>query len=226
MLCVVKLKRVHVRLCACRKPSVRILTLFLKKFRPRYLDNFSFSPSVGASGGVITILNSSVLDGTTIQSNAYAITVKFHNRLDNKDFHLTNIYGPSAKKMAFVTWLINLDISNFDDRLLASDFNLIRSSENRNKPGGDLGDFNDCILGLDLVEIPFNGRNFTWSNMQSDPLLVKLDWVFSSVSWNLSYRGTVVQTLARPISDHIPFVIYIDSCIPKAIFFRFENFWI
>jgi len=129
---------------------------------------------------------------------------------------LTNIYGPSAEKMAFVTWLINLDISNFDDRLLASDFNLIRSSENRNKPGGDLGDFNDCILGLDLVEIPFNGRNFTWSNMQNDPLLVKLDWVFSLVSWNLSYRGTVVQTLARPISDHIPFVIYIDSCIPKS----------
>jgi hypothetical protein len=78
--------------------------------------------------------------------------------------------------------------------------------------------FNDCILGLDLIELPFNGRNFTWSNMQSDPLVVKLDWAFSSVSWNMSYPGTFVQTLARPISDHIRFVIHIDSCIPKAFF--------
>jgi hypothetical protein len=31
--------------------------------------------------------------------------------------------------------------------------------------------------------------------------------------------------LAGPISDHIPFVIHID-CIPRANFFRFENFWI
>ena len=139
---------------------MRILTLFLKKFRPRYLDNFSFSPSVGASGGVITILNSSVLDGTTIQSNAYAITVKFHNRLDNKDFHLTNIYGPSAKKMAFVTWLINLDISNFDDWLLASDFNLIQSAENRNKPGGDLGEMqsSSCLVRTRMICLSFGNR--------------------------------------------------------------------
>lgn len=62
--------------------------------------------------------------------------------------------------------------------LLASDFNLIRSAKNRNKPGGDLAEmqmFNDCIVGQDLVDLTFNGRNYTWSNMQSDPLLVKLD---------------------------------------------------
>jgi hypothetical protein len=51
--------------------------------------------------------------------------------------------------------LINLDTSIFDE------LNLIRSAENRNKPRGDLAKmkiFNDCILGLDLVELPFNGR--------------------------------------------------------------------
>jgi len=166
MLCVVKLKSAGQIVCLKKTKRKNFDPFFPKKFCPRYPDNFSFSPSVGASGGLITIWNSSVLDGTTIQSNAYAVTVKFHNRLDNKDFHLTNIYGPSvfSEKMAFVTWLINLDTSNFDDCLLAGDFNLIRSAENRNKPGRDLGEmqlFNDCILGLDLVEIPFNGRNFS-----------------------------------------------------------------
>lgn len=101
---------------------------YLKKSCPRYLDTFSFFPSVGASECLLMIWNSSILDGITIQSNAYAITVNFHNRLDNKDFHPTNIYGPSisSEKLAFVTWLINLDTSTFDEWLLAGDFNIIR----------------------------------------------------------------------------------------------------
>lgn len=116
--------------------------------------------------------------------------------------------------MAFITWLINFDTSSFDEWILAGDFNMIRSAENRNRPGGDAAEmqlFNDRILGLDIVGLPFNGRNFTWSNMQSDPLLVNLDCVFTNPSWNLSYPATVVQPLSRPISDHIPFVIHIDS---------------
>ena len=83
----------------------------------------------------MTIWNSSVLDGVIVQANSYGLTVKFHKRLDNKDFHLTNIYGPSvsSEKLAFITWLINLDTSTFDEWILAGDFNLIISAENRSK---------------------------------------------------------------------------------------------
>lgn len=58
--------------------------------------------------------------------------------------------------------------------------------------------FNEVISDLDLVEIPFSGRNLTWSNMQDDPLLVKLDWVFTSASWTLSFPATFVQPLPSP----------------------------
>lgn len=37
-----------------------------------------------------------------------------------------------------------------------------------NKPGGDADDmqmFNNLISDLELVEIPFSGTTFTWSNM-------------------------------------------------------------
>jgi hypothetical protein len=107
------------------------------------------------------------------------------SRLDNRSFHVSNVYGPShpTEKLGFVTWLVNLDTSDFDDWLIGGDFNLIRHPASRNKPGGDLGErnlFNELITDLDLVEVPFSGRSFTWSNMQADPLLVKLDWVFTS----------------------------------------------
>lgn len=63
---------------------------------------------------------------------------------------------------------MNFDTSDFDDWVLGGDFNLIRHPENRNKPGGDLTEINlfiEAISDLDLIDIPFSGRNFSWSNM-------------------------------------------------------------
>jgi hypothetical protein len=80
---------------------------------------------------------------------------------------------------------MNLDTSDYDDWILAGDFNLYRYPDNRNKVGGDLSEmnmFNELISGLDLIDIPFSCRSYTWSNMQSDPLMIKLDWVFTSSS--------------------------------------------
>jgi len=124
---------------------------------------------------------------------------------------------------------MNFDTSDFDDWVLCGDFNLIRYPKNRNKPCGDQTEmnlFNEAISDLDLVDIPFSGRNYTWSNMQNDALLVKLDWIFTSTSWTLSFPATFVQPLSKTVSDHIPYVLHIGSSIPKSKNFRFENFWV
>jgi hypothetical protein len=113
--------------------------------------------------------------------------------------------------------------------LLIGDFNFIRSEENRNKPGGDVNDmflFNEIIGHLGLLELPLKGRKFTWSNMQSQPLLEQLDWFFTSAEWISSFPNTTVMPLANTASDHVPCVINIDTVIPKASIFRFENFWV
>jgi exonuclease III len=153
---------------------------YIKKFCPRSPDQFAFFPSIGASSGLLAVWNSSIFEGSVDQSKSYAITVKLCCRMDNKEFFVTNIYGPASAllKQGFITWLMSLDSTSYDDWVLGGDFNLIRSPENQNKPRGDTNEmnlFNEVISNLDLVEIPFNGRNFSWSNMQEDPLLVKLD---------------------------------------------------
>lgn len=103
---------------------------YIKKFCPRNIDHFAFSPSIGASGGFLTAWNSSIFYGIVIQSNSYAIIVKLSYWLDNKSFHVTNIFGPShlTQKQGFITWLINFDTSGFDDWILGGDFNLIRQN--------------------------------------------------------------------------------------------------
>lgn len=113
---------------------------YIKKFCPRNLDKFVWSPSDVASGGLLTVWNSNFFDGNLIHANSYAVTCKFTCKLDSKAFHVTNVYGPSnhSQKQAFATWLMNFDTSDFDDWILAGDFNMYRQSDNRNKPGGDL----------------------------------------------------------------------------------------
>jgi hypothetical protein len=79
---------------------------------------------------------------------------------------------------------MNVDIPELEEWVIAGDFDLIKNPSNSFKLGGDLTEinlFNEIIFDLGLVEICFSGRNFTWSNMQSNPL-VKLDWVFTSQS--------------------------------------------
>lgn len=62
--------------------------------------------------------------------------------------------------------------------------------------------------------------------MQLTPLLEKLDWVFTTSSWTLSFPDTMVKVLGRPLSDHSPFVIKIGTSIPRSSLFRFENYWL
>jgi hypothetical protein len=78
-------------------------------------------------------------------------------------FHVTNIYGPAAtfEKAGFISWLYNFDTSLIGDWLILGDFNLIQTPANRNRIGGSTSEmflFNDPIQHLDLVEIPFQGK--------------------------------------------------------------------
>lgn len=55
-----------------------------------------------------------------------------------------------------------------------------------------MGHFRRLINDLSLKEIPLHGRKFTWSNQQEDPVLVKFDWVFYSVDWELIFPNVLL----------------------------------
>lgn len=118
---------------------------YISKFCPRALNKFSFSPSFGASGGLLTVWNGNLFNGDVICLNCFSITVKFISLLSGKTFHLSNIYGLSApaEKASFIHWLYNFDVSAFDEWALVGDFNFIRVPENKNKSGGS--DHEDVI---------------------------------------------------------------------------------
>lgn len=77
-----------------------------------------------------------------------------------------------------------------------------------------------------LVELPLLDRNFTWSNRRTNPTLEKLDRAFVNLYWDELLPNTMLSSLTRSTSDHVPLKIEISTTIPKSKIFRFENYWI
>jgi exonuclease III len=145
---------------------------FIKNFCPRKFRKFEYLPSIGASGGIITIWNSDIFEGEVSFSNEFSLSIKFTCKSSLDSWILTNIYDPcqAERKAMFLDWFANIDMPDDTDWLIVRDFNFIRSPSDRNKPGGDTNGmllFNEAINNLGIIELALKGRKFTWSNMQS-----------------------------------------------------------
>jgi exonuclease III len=157
---------------------------FIKKIVPKRFSKFSHVPSLGAFGGILMGWNDSVLKGEVLWNQDFAITVAFTSRHIEQKWKLTTVYGPchGERRNQFVQWLFDLQIDIKENWMLVGDFNFYRSSEDRNRGGNynDMEIFNSIISHHGQMEIHLKGREFTWSNMQENPLLEQLDWCFTS----------------------------------------------
>jgi hypothetical protein len=204
---------------------------YLRFFCNCNLGKFAHGPSIGASGGFITIWKDSLFEAEVVDQNVFGHTICFRSNLDGHVWWLSNIYAPCSPhgREAFLAWFSNLEIAEDKLWIFLGDFNMIRYHENRDKLGGDpirMLNCNAAISQLGLQEIPLKGQTFTWSNMQRQPLLEKLDWCFISPAWSSNFPATSAFTLTRGASDHVPWVVNIQSNVPKPPIFRFENYWL
>jgi hypothetical protein len=85
--------------------------------------------------------------------------------------------------------------------------------------------FKETIWDLSLQEVPLLDREFMWCNMQSPPILIKLDRVLIDPGWNDSFPNTTVHSLSRTTLDHYPLKIETTSNILRSQVFRYCNNW-
>jgi hypothetical protein len=134
-------------------------------------------------------------------SSKNAITVQFFSVHNGDSWKLTTVYGPcqGQDRQMFIDWLNDIQIDDYENWMFIEDFNFYRSTENRNRQGTNMNDiitFNSIISNLGFQEIPLKGRDYTWSNMQQDPLLEQLDWCFTSTNWISDFPNTMMIPLA------------------------------
>jgi hypothetical protein len=75
----------------------------------------------------------------------------------------------------------------------------------------DINVFNGIIRNLGIIEIPLKGRNYTWSKMQYNHLVVQPDRCFTSANWTTTFPNTLLILMTKTMSDHIPYMIQIDT---------------
>jgi exonuclease III len=84
----------------------------IRKFCPKRFDQFAYSPSVGASGGIIVLWNSSIILGVLVKMQHFGIIINFTSVHNNANWTLVSVYGPCQGLLRdnFVAWLYNLNI--------------------------------------------------------------------------------------------------------------------
>jgi len=204
---------------------------FLYKILPSQFDDFIFSPSVGASGGLLIAWKSNLFSATFRLGASFALAADFHSKIDDTCCSILNVYAPCTEegRADFVDWIKAQTFPDNESWLVLGDFNMYRTPENRNKEGPSYHDmflFNSLISFLGWTEIPMHGMRYTWSNMQQQPLLEKLDWVFTNNSWTACFPKTTCEAFSRTPSDHCPIKVSVSTDAPISHLFRLENYWL
>ena len=90
---------------------------FIRSFCPKRFDRFAFSPSHGASGGLIVLWNSAVFVGDLVEIHRSAIKLNFTSVHNSVKWTLVNVYGPckGVERDNFVTWLYNQNIPRHEN---------------------------------------------------------------------------------------------------------------
>lgn len=114
--------------------------------------------------------------------------------------------------------------------VLGGDLNLIREMDDKNNSNVDLQlmeRFNDFIDSFHLRELRKCGGHYTWTNKLLNPVMVNLDRVLVSNSWDTRFPIAMVTVLTRVGSDHCPLVLDTGEGVPnKSIILRFEKAWL
>ena len=68
--------------------------IMIRPFCPRRFDQFVVSPSVGASGEILIILNSSAFEGQLVEIQHFSVVVSFKSVQNSEKWTLVSVYGP------------------------------------------------------------------------------------------------------------------------------------
>ncbi|MCI29797.1 cytochrome P450, partial [Trifolium medium] len=131
---------------------------------------FSFRPSVGASGGLLTVWDSSEVEVWSTVSHEHVLVCHGRFLRSDEEFIVVNVYAPCDPGAKQGLWdslsarlqpLVGLRVC------VCGDFNAVRRVEERRssrvgpRPMDHIP-FNSFIVDNNLIDLPLSGCKFTW----------------------------------------------------------------
>ncbi|KAG6743423.1 hypothetical protein POTOM_054377 [Populus tomentosa] len=165
--------------------------------------------------------------GCSIALNGRILHVEGTFTRYNLDCLVSFIYAPIDGTLKKELWdyLITFKDSVSTPWCLAGDFNETLSSSDRkggSKVSAAMSRFKQCIDSCELLDLPLNGKRFTWSRGNAAS---RIDRIFVSGDWLQLLPASTLFGLPRFSSDHRPLQLLLDykNWGPKP--FRFMNCW-
>ena len=180
--------------------------------------DFSYQPSVGASGGIVTLWDLKEVEVwlTVSLEHVLAITGRFLKSGDQ--FVVFNVYAPCDSSRQQVLWnVLSSRIASLEGQnvCVCGDFNAIRREEERRSvssvlPQAGIVGFNNFVVNNFLVDLPLRGRSFTRYRGDGRSMS-RIDRFLLSENWSLTWPNCIQMALSRGLSDHCPLDLSIDT---------------
>ena len=214
------------RLVADKKPFVLCLQesklnvvddLLIKAIWGSTSLGFFFQPSMGASGGLLTVWDCNVVEVYSTTSFPHVLVIRGRVLQTGQEFVIANIYAPCDTAAKQVLWnYLQLFISNNGEAnsCMCDDFNYVRFSEERRWRGSilrqhDFDIFNKFIDESSMIDLPICGRLFTW--YRGDGVSMShLDRFLLSFNWCTTWPNCIQLANQRGLSDYVPLELYAD----------------
>lgn len=192
-------------------------------------DAFVALPAQGMACGIIVAWDSSVVAVLAFRVDVFSITIElaFEGGLQ---WTVTTVYEPTDDllKTQFLDELHIIHAACAGPWSCVDDFNLIVDAADKNNSS-----INRCMMGrfrwllndLELKEASLIGWHYTWSNERRVPMLVKVDWWFSTANWDSGHHDHLQQALSSSFSDHCPIMMSTNVSFHRKSCFHFQSFW-
>lgn len=195
------------------------------------LSQFQTLKAIGTAGGVIIAWDESCFEMIDTKVGRYCLTIDFHLKLDSTVFRYTGVYGPSTNrgKGQFFREIREAKPEIDMPWMVAGDFNatlVMQDRSNTTYPMQHMLRFRALISNLNLMDLPLQGRNFTWSSEREHPTYVRLDRFLISPEWATSYPNTQQRAIIATMFDHCPLICTSLTKFPTSNVFRVENSWL
>ena len=170
---------------------------------------YSYRPSTGSSGGLVTLWDVNEVTVSTTISFYHVLVIVSHFLKINECFVLFHVYAPCDISRQQALWdNISLKLNSYvgQNICICGDFNAVRCVEERRSVGllcrqAGIANFNQFIDGHLLINLPLRGRGFTWYRGDGRSMS-RLDRFLLSEEWCLTWPNCVQSASSMGVSDH------------------------